>query len=425
MQLVRRCLLVVAGPAHRVARAHGRRRSDALTPALAILSVLFDESERPKAIALWTVFGAAGLAIGPVMGGILLDHFWWGAVFLINAPVTIVGIVLGVMAMPNSRKPGAPHLDVIGGLLSVGALGVLLYGIIQGPTTGWSAPSTVLAIAGGLALGCAFVVWELRADAPMFNVRILRRRTASTGAISLFLVYLTLSGVLFLVPQYLQFVRARSVLETGVSLVPLAVTFSVLTSLSPKMLERLGARATLSLGLLITALGLLVIAVLRVEGGWLDVVLGTMVAAAGWAFVLAPATTVVMSGLPLEEAGGGSAVNMVSRFVGGAFGVAIVGSVFATVYAQNLGRSVAPFPALKAADAKRSISSALADAKRLDPTARRLLTTTARHAFVDGARAGLTAAIVLTVIGAVVALVWLPRRAPVATGALAPASTGA
>ena len=158
------------------------------TPALAILSVLFDESERPKAIALWTVFGAAGLAIGPVMGGILLDHFWWGSVFLINLPLTIVGIVLGVMAMPNSRKPGAPHLDVIGGLLSVGALGVLLYGIIQGPTTGWSAPSTALAIAGGLALGCAFVVWELRADAPMFNVRILRRRTASTGAISLFLV---------------------------------------------------------------------------------------------------------------------------------------------------------------------------------------------------------------------------------------------
>src|SRR4051812_4820621 len=138
-----------------------------IAPALAILAVLFPPDERGPAVAAWAMFGAAGLAVGPIAGGLLLDHFWWGSVFLVNVPLVVLGVVVGIRAIPESRKPGAASLDVVGALLSVGALGSLLAGIIEGPVRGWGDPFTLGLLVGGVALTAAFARWELRSAAPM------------------------------------------------------------------------------------------------------------------------------------------------------------------------------------------------------------------------------------------------------------------
>src|SRR5438874_6257568 len=175
-----------------------------IAPALAILAVLFPPDERGPAVAAWAMFGAAGLATGPIAGGLLLDHFWWGSVFLVNLPAVVVGVVVGIRVIPESRRPGTAHLDIVGAVLSVAALGTLLAGIIEGPVRGWGDPLTLALLVVGIVLTAGFAEWELRSAAPMFDLRILRRPAVATGALALFVSYICFTGMLFLVPQHLQ-----------------------------------------------------------------------------------------------------------------------------------------------------------------------------------------------------------------------------
>ena len=200
-----------------------------VAPALAIISVIYPPEERAPAIAAFAVFGAAGLAIGPVVGGILLDHFWWGSIFLVNVPIVAAGVVVGLRAIPESRKEDARRLDVSGALLSVFGLGVFLFGVIEGPDRGWSAPEVLGALVIGIGLIVGFVLRELRTDAPLFDVRILRRRAVSAGSITLFTAYWIFTGMLFLFPSWLQDVQHESIVDVGLLLVPFAATFGVLS----------------------------------------------------------------------------------------------------------------------------------------------------------------------------------------------------
>ena len=175
------------------------------------------------------MFGAAGLAIGPVVGGILLDHFWWGSIFLVNVPIVAAGVVVGLRTIPESRKEGARRLDVSGALLSVFGLGVFLFGVIEGPDRGWLEPEVLGALVVGIGLVVGFVLRELRTDAPLFDVRILRRRAVSAGSITLFTAYWIFTGMLFLLPTWLQDVQHESIVDVGLLLVPFAAMFGVLS----------------------------------------------------------------------------------------------------------------------------------------------------------------------------------------------------
>jgi len=375
-----------------------------IAPALAILAVLFKPEERGPAVAAWAMFGAAGLAVGPIAGGLLLDHFWWGSVFLVNVPLVVIGVIAGIAVIPESRKPNAGRLDVVGAVLSVAALGLLLAGIIEAPERGWGDPSTLALLVVGVVLTVAFAKWELRSPAPMFDLRILRRPAVLAGALALFVAYVCFTGMLFVVPQHLQDVRQIGVVATGLLLAPFAIFFSFGSSRASGILERRGARWTLGAGLVVMGAGMAVLALLPEAGAAVIVVAGTVVLAGGLALLIAPGTTVVINDLPVEKAGDGSSLNMLSRFAGAAFGVAFLGSVLASVYASKLASATTNLSVDAAHRAKQSIGGALTVASPLSRSDAHALAAAARSAFDDAAQAAFLAGAVLAFVTAVVAV---------------------
>jgi EmrB/QacA subfamily drug resistance transporter len=374
-------------------------------PALAIIASMYAPSERAGPIGTFVVFGAAGLAIGPIAGGLLLDHFWWGSVFLVNAPIVAVGVAVGAGTIPESRAPeppgGRPALDGVGAALSVVGLAGLLFGIIEGPGRGWTEPVVPAALAVGALALAAFVRRELRVRAPLFDVRILRRPAVATGAITLFVAYLLFTSFLFLNPQYLQDVRGESIVAVGLFFVPFAVVFGACSLRAQGVLRRAGPRATIAGGLLLTGLAAAVLAVAAQGPLWLTV-LGSIGLGAGLSLLIAPPSTVVMNDLPPAKAGDGSSLNFVSRFVGASVGVAAIGSVLAAVYARDVDDALTGLTPADAGRAESSVQGALEVADTLAPGARHALAGAARDAFERGAA---IAYVVIAVLAAVVAAV--------------------
>jgi hypothetical protein len=269
------------------------------------------------------------------VGGILLDQFWWGSIFLVNVPIVAAGVAVGLRAIPESRKADVGRLDVTGALLSVFGLGVFLFGVIEGPERGWLSLEVLGSLVVGIGLIVAFVLRELRTDAPLFDVRILRERAVSAGSITLFTAYWIFTGMLFLLPSWLQEVQHESIVTVGLLLVPFAAVFGALSMRSTATVGRLGERAAIAGGLLVCAVGMALLGIVVHEDA-LASVLATVVLAIGMSNLIAPPSTVVMNALPEAEAGDGSSLNMVSRFVGAAIGVALIGTVFASVQSHRL-----------------------------------------------------------------------------------------
>jgi len=383
-----------------------------IAPALAIVAALYPPDERATAIGAWAVFGAAGLAAGPVIGGLLLDQFWWGSVFLVNVPVVALGVALGARTIPESRAPTTGPLDLSGALLSVVGLGALLFGIIEGPDRGWGSPEVLGALLGGVALTALFVVRELRARWPLFDVRILTRSVVAAGAVTLFASYFVFNGMLFLLPQYFQGVQGEAIATVGFLLVPFAAVFGVASTRAATVLAGLGPRRTVTLGLAISGVGCALLAVAVDEGIAFSVVASAVVGA-GLSLLIAPASTVVMNDLPESKAGDGSSLNMVSRFVGGAVGVAAVGSVLASIYASKVGDAVSGLSTASADKAQGSIQGGLEVAQSLPAKQGAALADVARDAFDRGATVGY---VVLAVLAAVAAVwSWFALRRQTAT----------
>jgi EmrB/QacA subfamily drug resistance transporter len=355
-----------------------------VSPALAIIAGLYPPEERAGAIGWWAMFGAAGLALGPIAGGLLLDRWWWGSVFLVNVPLVAIGVLVGMRVIPESHGEVRGRLDIAGALLSVAGLGILLFGVIEGPGRGWGSPEVVAALVLGAALLAAFVGRELRSRSPLFDVRIAARPVVAATAVTLFVAYIVFTGMLFLLPQYFSDVARESIVAVGLLLVPFALTFGLLSTRAGAAVARVGARLAITAGLAVCALGMALLALaVREPVGW--TVAATVVAAAGMSLLIAPASTVMMNDLPPEKAGDGSSFSMVSRFVGAAVGVAIVGSVFAGAYANALpGSGGAP------------------------PTSGPL-SPAARDAFSSAAAAGYVVITVVAGLAAVVAWIALAR----------------
>ena len=390
----------------------GLGAAGAIAPALAIVASMYPPAKRGRAISAFVVFGATGLAVGPIAGGLLLDHFWWGSVFLVNVPIVAVGVVLGARTIPESRAPvpsgHRPPLDVVGAVLSVAGLGALLFGVIEGPGRGWTAPLVIAATGlGAITLGL-FVAWELRTSAPLFDVRILRRPLVATGAITLLMAYLLLSSFLFLNPQYLLDVRGESIVSVGLLFLPFAVVFGACSLQAQRILRWQGARATITLGLIVSAAAAAVFAVAGRGPIWV-MVAGSVVLGAGLSVLIAPPSTVVMNDLPVAKAGDGSSLNFVSRFAGGAIGVAVVGSILASVYVRKLDASLPPLSPEQADRARGSLQGALEVAGTLASPADDSLTAAARDAFDSGAAVAYAVIAVLALIAAAVAWFTLDR----------------
>ncbi|WP_329109260.1 MFS transporter [Micromonospora sp. NBC_01699] len=383
----------------------------AIMPAtLSIISNVFDPRERARAIGVWA--GAVGLAvaIGPILGGLLLEHFWWGSVFLINVPVVLVGLVAAFVLVPESRDPRPSRIDIVGVLLSVVGLVALTYGVIDGGEHGFDRPLVWVSIVGGLAVLAAFVLYELRVEFPSLDVRLFKMPRFAAPVAVVGLTFFAAMGVMFFSSFYLQLVRDYSPLRTGVLFLPFAAAQLIFAPRSAAMVKRYGAKAVSAVGLLLTALALAAFVFIGAETPIWVLVVSFFVQGVGMANIMAPATESVMSSLPREKAGVGSAVSNTVRQIGGALGVAVLGSVLSGVYRDQIAPATDALPGPAQEAVSESISGAYAAAAQLGPAGQGVIDA-ANDAFVSAMHwaAGLSA--IVAVIGILVVLRWMPGRA--------------
>jgi EmrB/QacA subfamily drug resistance transporter len=379
---------------------------------LSIVSNVFDPRERARAIAIWSGAVGLGVAIGPVTGGFLLEHFWWGSVFFVNVPVVAVGLLAVALLVPESRDPHPGRLDLVGMVLSVIGLVALVYGIIDGGEHGFDRPAVWAAIAAGAAVLAGFIAWERRGRHPSLDVRLFRNPRFSTAVGVIALSFFAALGVFFFVNFFLQLVRGYSPLAAGLLLTPFAVAQLVFAPLSAAMVRRFGAKAVSATGVLLLAAAM---------AGWMFIgeetpiwVVGVLffVQGAGMAHVMPPAMESILSTLPRERAGVGSAVANTMRQVGGALGIAVLGAVVMAVYRDRIAPALAQLPESAHAGARESIAGAYGVAGQLDQPA---LIPAANDAFMTAMHTAAGASAVIALLAVLVVLRWLPGRSAAAT----------
>jgi len=380
---------------------------------LSLITNVFEGKERGRAIAIWAGVAGLAVAIGPVTGGFLLEHFYWGSIFLVNLPIVAVALAAGVLIMPTSKDPTAPRLDLFGAALSIAGLVSLVYAFIEAPTEGWSDTKILGALGIAAVMLVSFFLWERRSTHPMLDLNFFKNPRFTSASASISILFFAMFGTIFLLTQYFQFVLGYSPLKAGVVLLPLALTMMVVAPLSARIVERVGTKLVVGTGLFLSALGVLSFVQLDVSTGYENIFWRLMLMAVGMGLTMAPATESIMGSLPLAKAGVGSAVNDTTRQVGGALGVAIIGSVLASTYGSKVGDAVAgqPLPSGAASEAKNSLGFALGLAGRLGGPAGQALADTARTAFVDGMHQGYLVGAAALFLGAIAALIWLPARA--------------
>ncbi|MEV6342695.1 MFS transporter [Actinoplanes sp. NPDC051851] len=378
---------------------------------LSIIANVFDPKERGRAIGVWA--GAVGLAValGPILGGFLLEHFWWGSVFLINVPIVVVGVTLVAVLVPESRDPKPGRIDVLGVLLSIIGLTLLTYGVIKGGEDGFGSTLAWAPLATGVLVLIGFVLYQQRIEFPSLDVRLFANRSfsASTGMIGL--VFFAAMGSMFFGAFYLQLVRGYGPLASGALFVPFALGQMIFAPISSTMVKRFGPKAVSTVGLLLVALGL---------AAWLPIGADTPIAVVAVAFllmgigmanVMPPATETIMSALPREKAGVGSAVSNTIRQLGGALGVAVLGAILSSAYRSNLGSATDGLPTAAADAARESITGAYAVAEQAGAAAPGLIDG-ANDAFIAAMHWSALGSVIFALLGALVAALFLPGKRP-------------
>lgn len=378
---------------------------------LSILTNVFPREERAKAVAMWAGISAGGTALGPVLSGFLLEHYSWNSVFAINIPVIAMTLVAVWRLVPSSRNPYEAPVDVRGALLSIVGVSALVFAIIEAPNHGWLAPETLLVAALGLGALGAFTWWELRAEHPMLNVRLFKIPAFGVSSLTLTLVFFTLMGIFFSVSQLLQLVFGYSPLDAAVHMLPVSVVMVIVAPQSPRLVQRFGRRAVVSGGMLAMAVGLAILSQLDVESSYLLLLLGLIVMAGGIAAAMSPTTDLLMSAVPREHAGMGSAMNDTTRELGGSLGVAVFGSLLASRYVHELSPVLTGLPEAGRSAAEDSLGGALRVASEIGGSAGEGIAAAARDAFMSGFSLSLVIGTFVIAATAVLAYKGLPDTA--------------
>jgi EmrB/QacA subfamily drug resistance transporter len=380
---------------------------------LSIITNIFPPEERGRAVGIWAGVAGGGAVIGLLLSGTILEWFSWPAVFAINVTLAALAFAATILIVPTSRSAQRVRLDPVGALLSSLGLFGLVFAIIEAPQRGWVDPVVLAGLTAGIVLLVAFVLFELARREPMLDPRLFARRGFGVGSLSLTLQFFAQFGFLFIALQYLQFVLGYSPLEAGLSILPMAVMLMVISPRAPKLARRLGVRVTGGLGLALMGVGFLVFTTLDTGSSYWRFGLGALITGIGMALATAPATTAIVSSLPDHRQGIASAVNDLSREVGGVFGIAVLGSILNSGYRHDVAPATASLPQPASEAARDSIASAAEIADRAGSAGGALLAR-AEDAFVNGLSSSLlVGAIVLFAAAVFVALV-APRREEVA-----------
>jgi EmrB/QacA subfamily drug resistance transporter len=379
---------------------------------LSILTNTFrDPSERATAIGIWAGVSGIGIALGPLAGGVLVEQFGWGSVFLVNLPICAVALLLAWRFVPNTSDRDESPLDPVAAVCSIVGFLFLLYGIIEGPDKGWSAPVVLVSLAVGLVFLVAFGLWEWRNPTPMLDVRFFRNARFSAASATITLTFFGFYASTFLLTQYFQFILRYSPLKAGVMILPTAAGLMTGSPIAPRLASRFGTKRVVVFGLSLVAAAMACYASNTIMS---NVALGLAVRLViGWGFGItsAPVTESIMGSLPPSRAGVGSAVNDTTRQTGGALGVAVIGSIFAARYHATIG-SLAFLPPSARAVAHESIGTSLQTARTLGGATGARLVDVATHAYLASMRVTYTVSVLIIVLAMGVAYKFLPAWAP-------------
>ena len=380
---------------------------------LSLISNVFTQRrERARAIGLWGAIAGVAIALGPIVGGWLLEHFSWASIFIAMAPVAALAIVLVLASVPSSKNPDAAAADIPGLVLSAAAMGLLVFTIIEAPDYGWSSARSLSGFAVAAVLLVAFVWWEQRTSHPMLDVRLFRnmRFSAASGAVTV--AFFTLFGFIFLITLYFQFVRGYAPLSTGVRLLPVALSVGIGSVAGTQLSVRLGTKLIVTAGLVAMA-GFYVWAALTASAslGYGIIAVQMVVYGLGMGLTSAPATESIMGAVSRRQAGVGSAVNDSTRLLGGTLGVAVIGSVYASLYGSRLTATLpAGLPARVSDIAHQSLGAAYTVSARVPGAVGQAVHDAATNAFLHGLSVGCLVAGGVAAAGAVLAALFLPAQ---------------
>jgi EmrB/QacA subfamily drug resistance transporter len=378
---------------------------------LSILTNVFPPKERAKAVGIWAGVTGVGVAIGPILTGLLLEHYSWHSIFIINIPIIIVTVLAAAWLVPRTADPSHSSLDPLGGLLSTVGLVAVVYAIIEAPTHGWLSASTMSIGISGLVALALFVLWELRVKHPMLDVRLFKRPAFGISSLSLTLVFFALQGMFFSFSLFLQLIQGYSPLESSIRLLPVAATLAVTAPLSTPLANRFGKRKVVAGGMLTVAIGTLIVSTVGVTSPFLQLVAGMVVLAMGMGLAMSPTTDLLMSAVPKERAGMGSAMNDTTRELGGALGIAVLGSILASQYASRIATVVIGLPDAAKQVAETSLAGALAVGTRIGGEAGQTFVTAAKDAWMQGFQFSLYIGAAIIAVAAVIAFIGLPDKA--------------
>lgn len=351
---------------------------------LSVITSSFPPEERAKAIGIWSGFAGAGGIIGLFVSSFIVDYLTWPWLFAMPVLLAAGSLVMTLRAVDDSREEHEGRFDAVGSIVSAFAIGGLVLGIHEGPERGWSDPLTVVGMVVGLLGLTAFVVWELRQDAPLLDIRLFSHRGLAAGSLTLLVVFAVMFGVFLVLPQFTQAVLGYSALKSATALLPMVAVMMPLSAVAPLLAKRFGFRTVLATGVTLFTAGLVLLAVLvSAEGGYLSVIPGLIVLSVGIGLCMSPATTVITESLPVTKQGVASALNDTVRELGGAIGIALLGSVVSSGYRSSVAGSTGSLAPDLAHRVEEGIGAAFAAAAELGPDAPRILDA-ARLALVDG-----------------------------------------
>lgn len=409
------CALVHSAGPLIAARAVTGLGAALLMPAtLALIAATFPPWERTRAIGTWAGTGGIGTAVGPLVGGWLLQHFWWGSVFIINVPVAVVACIGGIRYLPESRAEKKPVIDPVGvGLSAIGLAGIT-YGLIKASDRGWASPSVLGPLAAGALLVVAFVFWDGRREHPLVDFKLFRNPTFSTGLAAVTGAFFSMFGVSYLLSQYIQFVQGASVFGVGLRFLPMAIATLIGSNSASRLSARFGVRAVVVTGMALVAAALGVYSTLGVSASVIPIMVGFSLAGIGMGLIIAPASNAVIGSLPPDKVGVGSGLRSTVQLLGGSFAVAIIGNLVASRYRsrvdQAFGGPLAHVPGSVRGQISSQIGSAVTAARQLPGGTGSRVTQVAHEAFVSGVNLG--SLVTLGVMGATAIAVarYIPAR---------------
>ncbi|MFF2363845.1 MFS transporter [Streptomyces sp. NPDC058122] len=373
---------------------------------LSTITSTFPRAQQARAVSIWAAVAGASAVLGLLASGAALELWSWRSLFWLNVVLAGVALIGTYRFVPESAQPDNRRIDVVGAVLTVLGLGVLVFSVIQAPEHGWGSPRTLVGIAAGLVVLGVFVAWELRHPHPLLDPRLFRRMPFAAGSLSITLQFFAFFGFIFVVMQYLQLVRGDSALVAAVSVLPMSAAMIPSARLSPRLVARRGARGPWTVGLILVATGLFVMARLDADSSYWLLVSGLVPLGAGMGLAMAPATAAITDALPSHLQNVGSAVNDLSRELGGALGIAVLGSVLSAGYRSHLDVGAVPAPV---ADAARSSLAAAAQVGQ--STGNLSLVDQARDAFASGMHLAMVSGGVAALVAAVVVALLLRRTA--------------